>query len=206
MPVHLHVEEQRREINESIAAYGRAPMPVILDAVDGGAITAVHCTHTAPADMRRLLAADGRLCLCPLTEGNLGDGIPSLGPEHVTSGSLAIGTDSNNRLAMLEEMRWVEYGQRLRGELRGGLADAAGDVASVVLAAATTGGAAALGVPAGRIEPGRWADFAAVNLRAPSLDGVPHARLLEALVFGSGNEAIAGTFVGGRYRPTGAER
>ncbi len=206
MPVHLHVEEQRREIEESIAAYGRRPMAAILDAVDGGPITAVHCTHTTPADMQRFLAVQGRVCLCPLTEGNLGDGLPSLGTEQITAGSLAIGTDSNNRLAMLEEMRWMEYGQRLRGELRGALVDSAGEVAPVALAAATTGGAAALGVPAGRIEAGCWADFAAVSLRAPSLAEVPPARLLDGLVFGSGNEAIAGTYVGGRWRPTGAER
>jgi formimidoylglutamate deiminase len=206
MPVHLHVEEQRREVEESVAAYGRPPMPVILDAVGGGPFTAVHCTHTSTADMRRFLAADGRVCLCPLTEGNLGDGIPRLGPEHTAQGRLAIGTDSNNRLAMLEDMRWIEYGQRLRGELRGALPNGRGEVAPVLLAAATTGGAAALGVPAGRIAPGCWADFAAVSLRAPSLAEIPAARLLDGLVFGSGNEAIVGTYVGGRWRPTAAER
>ena len=61
-------------------------------------------------------------------------------------------------------------------------------------------------MPAGRIAPGCWADFAAVSLRAPSLAEVPPARLLDALVFGSGNEAIVGTYVGGRWRPTAAER
>ena len=122
LPVHLHVEEQRREIEESLAAYGRTPMAVILEAVEGGTFTAVHCTHTADADMARFLGAGGRVCLCPLTEGNLGDGIPQLVAAHAAGGRLAIGTDSNNRLAMLEEMRWLEYGQRLRGEMRGALA------------------------------------------------------------------------------------
>ena len=99
-----------------------------------GAFTAVHCTHTADEDMARFLGAGGIVCLCPLTEGNLGDGIPRLDRAHAAGGRLAIGTDSNNRLAMLEEMRWLEYGQRLRGEMRGALpgrgrrrgADAAG--------------------------------------------------------------------------------
>jgi formimidoylglutamate deiminase len=202
LPVHLHVEEQQREIEECVAAYGRPPMAVILDAVGDEAFTAVHCTHTAEADMARFLTAGGRVCLCPLTEGNLGDGIPRLDAEHVTRGALAIGSDSNNRLAMLEEMRWLEYGQRLRGELRGALPDADGELAPVLLAAATTGGASALGVPAGRIAAGQWADFAAVRLDAPSLAGVSPARLLDALVFGSGNEVVSGTYVGGRWRPT----
>jgi formimidoylglutamate deiminase len=204
LPVHLHVEEQRREIEESVAAYGRSPMAVILDAVEGGAFTAVHCTHTADADMARFLAAGGVACLCPLTEGNLGDGIPRLDRAHAAADRLAIGTDSNNRLAMLEELRWLEYGQRLQGELRGALPDAAGDVAPTLLAAATTGGARALAVPAGRIAAGCWADFVAVDLGAPALAELPPERLLAALVFGAGNEAIAGTYVGGKWRASGA--
>jgi len=206
LPVHLHVEEQRREIEESVAAYGRPPMAVILDAVEGGAFTAVHCTHTADADMARFLAAGGVVCLCPLTEGNLGDGIPRLDRAHVAGGRLAIGTNSNSRLAMLEELRWLEYGQRLRSELRGALPDSAGDVAPTLLAAATTGGARALAVPAGTIAPGCWADLVAVDLGAPPLADLPRARLLPALVFGAGNEAIAGTYVGGRWRASGGRR
>jgi formimidoylglutamate deiminase len=204
MPVHLHVEEQQREVEESIAAYGRTPMAAILDAVDDGPFTAVHCTHTSGADMARFLTAGGTVCLCPLTEGNLGDGIARALPQaHRAGGRLAIGTDSNNRLALLEELRWLEYAQRLRGVLRGALPDAAGDVAPTLLAAATTGGARALGLSAGRIAPGQWGDLVAIDLRAPSLAEVAPDRLLAALVFGSGNEAVAGTYVGGRWRPTG---
>jgi formimidoylglutamate deiminase len=201
-PVHLHVEEQRREIDESIAAYGRTPMAAILDAVQGGAFTAVHCTHTTAADMERFLAAGGIACLCPLTEGNLGDGIPRLARAHSVGGRLALGTDSNNRLAMFEEMRWLEYGQRLRDELRGALPDATGNVAPILLDAATKGGARALGLPAGRIVSGSWADLVAVDLGAGTLAEVPGEHLLEALVFGAGNEVIAGTYIGGRWRAT----
>jgi formimidoylglutamate deiminase len=201
-PVHLHVEEQRREIEESLAAYGRTPMAVILDAMQDEPFTAVHCTHTAAADMERFLNAGGTVCLCPLTEGNLGDGIPQLSPVHARSGRLAIGTDSNNRLAMLEEMRWLEYGQRLRDELRGALAERDGTLAPTLLAAATSGGAAALGVSAGRIAPGCWADLVAIDLEAAPLAEVGGEHLLDALVFGGGNETIAGTYVGGRWRAT----
>lgn len=203
LPVHLHVEEQRREIEESLAVYGRTPMAVILDAVQGGRFTAVHCTHTTETDMERFLAAGGIACLCPLTEGNLGDGIPSLARTHTAGGRIALGTDSNNRLGMLEEMRWLEYGQRLRSELRGALPDPDGSVAPVLLAAATTGGAQALGLEVGRIATGCWADLVAIDLRAPSLAEVSAEHLLDALVFGAGNEVISGTYVGGRWRPTG---
>jgi formimidoylglutamate deiminase len=156
--------------------------------------------------MARFLAAGGTVCLCPLTEGNLGDGVPRLAQAHAAGGRLALGTDSNNRLSTLEDMRWLEYGQRLRGELRGALRDAAGELAPVLLDAATAGGARALGVPAGRIAAGAWADFVAIDLSAPALAEVPRERLLEAVVFGAGNEVIAGTYVGGRWRATGGER
>jgi formimidoylglutamate deiminase len=202
LPVHLHVEEQRREIDESVAAYGRTPMAVILDAVEDGRFTAVHCTHTSEPDMERFLAAGGVVCLCPLTEGNLGDGIPALAPAHLAGGRMALGTDSNNRLAMLEEMRWLEYGQRLRRELRGALPDSDGFIAPVLLAAATTGGAQALGLPVGRIAAGCWADLVAIDLRAASLAEVSAEHLLDALIFGAGNEVISGTYVGGHWRPT----
>lgn len=202
LPFHMHVEEQRREIDESLAAYGGTPMAVILDAIEGGGLTAVHCTHTSATDMDRFLVDGGIACLCPLTEGNLGDGIPTLARAHAAGGRLALGTDSNLRLAMLEEMRWLEYGQRLRGELRGALPDWTGNVAPTVLEAGTTGGARALALPAGRIARGHWGDLVAIDLRAAALADIPADRLLEAIVFGAGNEVILGTWVGGRWRPT----
>jgi formimidoylglutamate deiminase len=200
----MHVEEQRGEIEACVAAYGRTPMAVLCDELESVTnLTAVHCTHTAGADMERFLAQGGTVCVCPLTEANLGDGLPDLALPHRCAGRLCLGTDSNARIAMLEEMRWLEYGQRLRGEMRGALPDAAGSVAGTLLTAATTGGARALGLPAGRMAPGEHADFLAVDLDAPCLAGLSPEQLLDGLVFGAGNEAIAGTFVGGRWRPTG---
>ena len=203
LPFHMHVEEQRREIEDTVAAFGRTPMRLLCDElVAGGNVTAVHCTHTSPPDMAAFLARGGRVCVCPLTEANLGDGIPDLSSPHSAGGRLSLGTDSNARISAIEEMRWLEYGQRLRGERRGALADPRGEVGATTLDAATSGGAAALGVAAGRIAPGHWADLAAVDLSVASLSGVPAAGLLDAMVFGAGNGAIAGTFVGGKWRPT----
>lgn len=200
LPFHLHVEEQRREIEACVAAYGRRPMQLLLDALERAAhMTAVHCTHTTPEDMARWLGAGGRVCVCPLTEGNLGDGLPTLGPTHVADGRLCLGTDSNARIAMVEEMRHLEYGQRLAGETRGVLRDGEGQVARVLLDAATAGGARALGLDAGRIAPGLWADFATLDLSAPALAGADAATLLDAFVFGGGNETIAETCVGGAW-------
>ena len=201
LPFHIHVEEQRKEIEEAVAAYGRSPMRLLLDELPTfEGLTAVHCTHTAPADMAAFLQRGGRVCVCPLTEANLGDGIPDLSAPHAVGGRLALGSDSNARISPIEEMRWLEYGQRLRAERRGALADARGGVAACLLEAATSGGAAALGTGSGRIEPGEWADFVAVDVNAVPLAGEPAEGLLEAIVFGGGNEVVAGTFVGGKWR------
>ncbi len=140
LTLHMHVEEQRLEIADCLAYYGRRPMQLALaslPAADG--LTAVHCTHTAPEDMERFLEAGGTVCVCPLTEANLGDGLPDLALPYRRRDRLnwlSIGTDSNARISLLEEMRWLEYGQRLRGESRGILRDGGGAVAANLLRAA----------------------------------------------------------------------
>jgi formiminoglutamate deiminase len=202
LPFHMHVEEQRAEIAESLAAYGRTPMFLLNQMLEaGGTVCAVHCTHSAADDMRQFLQSGGIVCLCPLTEANLGDGLPE--PRSLTGARLSLGTDSNARISMLEEMRLMEYGQRLRDERRGAFADDTGRVATSLLAAATEGGALALKLQAGRIEPGYWADLVTVNLSAAPLAELPAEGLLEGMIFGAGNEVISGTFVGGRWRATG---
>ena len=201
MVVHMHVEEQRREIADCLAYYGRRPMQLALATLptaDG--LTAVHCTHTAPEDMERFLEAGGTACLCPLTEANLGDGLPDLAVIQRREDRLSLGTDSNARISLLEEMRWLEYGQRLRAESRGMLRDDGGAVARTLLRAATAGGARALGLPCGELAPGCWADLVAVDLAHPALLGWEPETLLEALVFGCGNEAIVASAVGGVWR------
>lgn len=203
LPFHIHVEEQVREVEQVIAAYHRRPMRVLLDALGTAeTVTAVHCTHTDPADMERFAAAGGTVCLCPLTEGNLGDGIADVRGIRQSGARLAIGTDSNARLSPIEEMRWMEYGQRLATQSRGLLRDEQGEVGRVLLHAATEGGASALGVESGRIAPGAWADFAAIDLGSPLLDGWTPETLLDSLIFGATEAVVAATCVGGRWEET----
>lgn len=200
MVMHLHLEEQPAEIEACRAAYGRTPMALVNELLDVDAsLVAVHCTHTDPEDMARFLGAGGRVCICPLTEANLGDGIPDTRSIIAAGGRVALGTDSNARISMLEEMRWLEYGQRLRGGMRGALVDETGEVATTLLRCGTLHGAEAIGIPAGAIEAGRWADFVAVDLAAPTLEGWDDATLPAGILCGAAEEVIAATCVGGRW-------
>jgi len=197
MVVHMHLEETRKEIEDCRAAHGRTPLELVAARLDLDAgFTAVHGTHTAPDQLAFFLNSGANLCLCPLTEANLGDGTPALG--RVPHDGLCLGTDSNARISMLEEMRWAEYAQRLAREERGCLVDGEGAVARRLLAAATVGGARALGVRAGVLEVGAWADLVAWDLAAPGLAGWTPETLLESLVLGADERARTATWVGGR--------
>ena len=194
--VHMHVEETRQELADCRAAFGKTPLLLLLERLElERGFTAVHGTHSEPAELAQFLERGANLCLAPLTEANLGDGIPRL---PAGSAGLALGTDSNARISMLEELRWCEYGQRLAREQRGVLVDAAGEVARNLLAAATAGGARSLGIEAGAIERGRLADFVELDLGSEELAGWTPETLLESLIFGAGNRSLAATWVGGR--------
>jgi formimidoylglutamate deiminase len=196
---HLHVEEQRQEMLDCRAAYGRNPMAVLrahLPTFEN--VVAVHCTHTEHDDLAAFVDGGGRICVCPTTEGNLGDGFQDFAP-FAGRDAFCLGSDSNLRISPLEELRWLELVQRLRGEARGVLRDGDGEVGRALLHAASGGGAAALGVPAGRIAAGLWADFLTVDLGAPVLAGWDPHTLTDTLAFGGTDEVILATSVGGSW-------
>lgn len=200
LPFHMHVEEQPQEVDDCVHHYGKPPMALLNEHLAiNPMFTAVHCTHTAAADMDDFINAGGNVCINPLTEGNLGDGIPNLSRILKNDGRVALGSDSNLRICWTEEMRWMEYGQRLTTQQRGICTTESGSVAGKLLEAATVNGARCLGLKAGRIEPNHHADFVAIDLNSPALSGWNSQTLLDALIFGTGNEAIADVCVGGRW-------
>ncbi len=204
--LHVHLEEQPKEIEDCLAEHGRTPMALLLDTVDApdhlSRCCGVHCTHSQPHELAQFLDAGGNVCVCPLTEASLGDGV--FGPLEVTRGNVSLGTDCNARIDMFEEMRLIEYSQRLARGRRGALAavgdDAHGDLARQLLDCATVHGATALGVDTGTIEAGRWADFALLDLHAPALRGATDTHMLGAAVFGgSGEGLVVDTCVAGKW-------
>ncbi len=196
---HMHVEEQPAEIADCVAAYDASPMAVLNSrlAIDER-FCAVHCTHTTTADMAAFVAAGGTVCVCPLTEANLGDGIPDLPGMADFPDRVSLGTDSNLRISFADEMRLLEYAQRLHTGSRGVFLDDAGRCGAALWRAATVNGARAVGVDAGELRAGAAADFITLDLTAPALAGWTPDTLLDSFVFGAGSEVIAEVYVGGR--------
>lgn len=198
---HMHVEEQPKEIDDCVAAYGARPMEILLErlALDHN-FTSVHSTHTTPQHLALFFNTGANVCITPLTEANLGDGIPDAGTLAQNAHQIALGSDSNNRISFFEEMRWLEYAQRLAKIERGIFRDADGASATVLFQTATRGGARSLGVDAGHVAEGALADFAAIDLSSPSLRFVAPDQLLDALVFGCSEEVVLSTCVGGTWQ------
>jgi len=198
MPLHLHVEEQRQEIEASLEAYGKTPMAILNECIESPPlVTAVHCTHTSEADLEQWLSLGGNICICPLTEANLADGFFSMQRVVSHEGCLSLGSDSNARISMIEEMRLAEYAQRLAQEQRGICSDSKGSMANWLLQAATINGARSLGIQAGVIEIGRFADFVIVDCSHEQLAGIEEEHLLAAICCGGDNSLIIGTLIAG---------
>jgi len=196
---HMHVEEQQKEIEASLAHYGKRPLALLLERLEiGPETTAVHCTHSDVDDLRRFLQTGANVCVTPLTEANLADGLP---PSLLArpGAQVSLGSDSNLRIDFTEEMRLLEYGQRLGAEKRGVFLDGSGAVAPRLFEIATRGGARSLGLRAGGIETGGLSDFQTLNLRHPALLEIPPEDLMNGWVLGAGAAAIQRVAVSGRW-------
>lgn len=201
MVFHVNVDAQLQEIAQCVERYGARPMELLLDRLKiDRRFTAIHATHTPPEDLARLFATGGNVCLAPLTEANLGDGLAHTDSIHGVPDHLSLGTDGNVRISMIDEMRMLEYAHRLGTGSRGIFRDESGSVSRTLLEIATRGGARALGVETGRIYPGYWADFFAVDLTHPSLEGCNELTLLDAIVLGASEEIVTSTCVGGNWK------
>lgn len=200
LPLHVHADEQRAEIEQCQAAHGCRPVELLerFGAL-GAKTTIVHATHANATEIALLAQHGCTVCVCPTTEGDLGDGIAPYAEILAARIPLAIGSDSNTRLDPTEELRWAEYSARMRYQRRRVLI--AGELASpgpLLLEFGTRRGASALGLETGVIAPGVPADFVAVDLNHPSLAGWNAEDFLDVLFFGASSEIITQTWVQGR--------
>jgi formiminoglutamate deiminase len=189
MPFHMHVAEQRRELEECLAEYGRTPLALLADAgVLSPDFVAVHATHLNDDEIARLGAAGAMACLCRTTERDLGDGLPRTRDLVQAGVDLCVGVDSHCSSDAFEELRAVELDERSRTEQR--LAAAGGPE---LLEMGTRAGYRAIG------QADAWqAD--AVWLRAddPALTGIDDQALADGVIFGATPRAVDRVLVAGR--------
>lgn len=202
-PVHIHVCEQRREVRESEEAYGVPPIEAlhqwgVLDA----SWTLIHGTHLSDRELEILEELRPTVGACPTTERNLGDGFLPASELVARRVPIALGSDSHTVIDPFEEMRLVEYHERLRREERNVLVgvdpDRRRSTAEILFPMGTTAGARSLRCPGGRLEVGAPADFVAVDLGHPSLAGATAQSLLSDVVLSMSAAAVRDVIVGGQ--------
>ena len=205
-PIHIHIAEQMKEVDDCIAWSGQRPVAWLLDHANvNQRWCLVHATHMDANEYARAAATGAVTGLCPSTEANLGDGIFDLPAWAAGAGRWGIGSDSNTCVNAAEELMLLEYSQRLATRQRNVSASTAQPhVASAMTLAAVQGGAQAAGRAIGGLAVGQQADFVALDAQHPSLQGLNARDMLSAHVFASHrSSAIDAVWVGGQPRVSG---
>jgi len=189
-PIHIHIAEQVREVEDCLAFSGARPVAWLLDhAPVGPDWCLVHATHMTEAETVALARSGAVAGLCPITEANLGDGLFPAEAFLAAGGRYGVGSDSNVRIDATEELRLLEYGQRLVRRGRNLLAEPGGSTGGALYRAALAGGAQALGAQVG-LRVGAPADIVSLDADHPSLATRSGDALLDGLLFAAGREAI----------------
>ncbi len=200
-PIHIHVAEQIRDVEEHLRWAGARPVDWLLDNAEiNDRWCLVHATHMTADETRRLAATDAVAGLCPTTEANLGDGLFPLADYLEAGGRWGIGSDCNISISVIEELRWLEYGQRLISHSRNVASTGVGaSTGACLVSGALSGGAQALGRPIGAIQAGQRADFVVLDADALRFHGRDEAQWLDAVVFADGPNPIRDVMVGGEW-------
>jgi formiminoglutamate deiminase len=199
-PLHMHLAEQIPEIEEISAAYGLRPVEWLLANFDPDhRWTLIHLTHMTEDETRRLAATGAVAGLCPITESSLGDGIFNGTIWAEEKGRLGFGSDSNIRITLTEELRTLEYSQRLRDRGRAILATPERSTGRVIYEAGLDGGATAAGRDTGAIRAGLWADLVAIDLENTVMSGRQGDQLLDSLIFAGHDGLVREVWSAGRH-------
>jgi formimidoylglutamate deiminase len=200
-PIHIHIAEQIGEVQDCLATRGARPVEWLFEHAEVDANWClVHATHLTPDETTRLASSGAVAGLCPTTEANLGDGLFPLAPYLDAGGRLGIGSDSHISVSPVEELRWLEYGQRLSTRHRNIAArEAAASVGETLWRAALRGGAQASGMPVGELRPGQRADLLVLDEEAPLLAARDERSLMDSFLFAGNTSLVRDVMCGGRW-------
>ncbi len=199
-PVHIHIAEQTGEVEEVVAAWGRRPVEWLYSRhrVDER-WTLIHATQMEPHETGMVARSGAVAGLCPITEANLGDGIFD-GVRYLGAGGrIAIGSDSNIRIGLAEELRQLEYSQRLRDKGRAMLAEPGRSAGRRMFEEAARGGAISAGRDSGAIAPGKLADLLALDGNATALIGRSGDQLIDSWIFAGDDRLVRDVWSAGRH-------
>lgn len=199
IPIHIHIAEQTREVEDCRAATGARPVRHLLDnqPVDE-TWCLVHATHMDDGETRDMARSGAVAGLCPLTEANLGDGLFPAVDYLDASGAIGIGSDSHIRIDLAEEIRLLEYGQRLTRRERNVLAEPEQSTGRRLYEACLAGGRQALQQNASRLAPGCRADLVELDTQQAALIGRRGDALLDSWLFTGDSRLVRSVHVGGR--------
>jgi formimidoylglutamate deiminase len=198
-PIHIHIAEQMREVQACLAATGKRPVELLFETqnVDKHWCL-VHATHLTQQEVASMAASQSVAGICTSTEGNLGDGFFELPAYIAANGRFGIGTDSHASQSVVEEIRWLEYGQRLKQQGRN-IASVKGQrrVADFLWQQCLSGGAQASGRKVGQLQSGYRADIVVFDDQHPNLQNIDVADMLSTVVFSGNDQLVRDVYVGG---------
>ncbi len=210
-PIHIHIAEQMREVEDCVAWSGQRPIAWLLDhAPVDERWCLVHATHMTEAETTRTAASRAVVGICPITEANLGDGVFNAPTFTAAGGRFGVGSDSNVQIGAADELRLLEYSQRLARQGRNVMAPPGGSTGRALYDQALRGGARALGAEFTGLAAGGPADIVSLNTGHAAFAGAKDDALLDAWIFNAGNGGVDCVWVngvkqveGGRHRARG---
>ena len=188
--VHIHIAEQLKEVEEIQTHFGARPVEWLLENVEvDSRWCLIHATHMTQEETQNLAKSGAVVGLCPITEANLGDGVFDGTELLLSGGKYGIGSDSNVRISLTEELRLLEYSQRLVRKERNVMTSKTGSVGRALYDDSLAGGAQALSRKSGSIVPGNWADLLTLDAEALTLSGCTEDEILDRWIF-SGDDSL----------------
>lgn len=205
-PVHMHLAEQIAEVDEVVEILGQRPVELVLDrAGPSEQWCLIHCTQMLPHETKGLAETGAIAGLCPITESSLGDGIFDGVNWLNHGGKIAVGSDSNIRISLSEELRTLDYSQRLRDRSRAALATGARSTGRRLFEAVLEGGALAAQRNTGNIVTGAWADLLALDRTHVDLGRKSGDLILDTFIFAGDDRMVTDVWSAGRHLVTSGQ-